>query len=87
MGRQPGSYRVTRALVIAAFGVVVFRMKIVIEEDGVIRICTQQFLRLLYVIGNIDKIAFETCRKPAMSSRIIVQKKNSNRMALSLNFV
>jgi hypothetical protein len=56
-------------------------MKIVIEEDGVVGICTQQFLRLLNVIGNIHKIALETLRKPAMSSLVIVQKKNSNGMA------
>jgi hypothetical protein len=63
-----------------------FGMKIVVQKDSVVGISAQELLCMLYVIGHINKIAFETRRKPAMPSLVIVQEKNSNWMALNLYF-
>ena len=86
MRGQPRSYCVAGALVVAAVRVVVFRVKIVVQENGVVGICAQQFQSLLDVVSDINKIAFEARRKPAMSSLVIVEEKNPNGMAFCLNF-
>jgi len=41
-------------------------------------------LGLLDIISYVDKITFETRRKPPMPSPVIVEEKNSNWMALGL---
>jgi hypothetical protein len=35
-------------------------------------------------MSHVNKVAFETRRKPSMSSLVVVQKKNPNWMALGL---
>ena len=69
-----------------AFGVVMFGMEIVIQKDGIIRIFAQKLLCFRHVISHIYEIALKTSREPSMSSLIIVQKKNSNWMALRFHF-
>ena len=86
MSSEPASYRVASAFIVPTGRVVVFRVKIVIQKDGVIRICTQEFLSLLYVMSHVNKIAFKTSRKPPVSPLVVVQEKNFNWMALGLYF-
>ena len=59
-------------------------MQVVIEEDSVVGICTQEFLRLGDVFGDIQQVSFETTRKPTMAPLIVLQKKNTNRVAFHL---
>ncbi len=61
-----------------------FGMQVMIEKDCVIRLPSQQLLSLLYIIGYINKITLEANRKPLMPSFVIVQKKYSYRMPLSV---
>jgi hypothetical protein len=61
------------------------RMKIVIEKDCVVGILAQQYLRAVDIISNVYQIAFETFGKPMMSSLVVVEQKNTNRMPLRGN--
>jgi hypothetical protein len=63
----------------------VFRMKVVIQEDGIIRISLQKLLGGLNVISHVKQIVFETFRKPFMSSLIVVEEEDANRIALDLD--
>jgi hypothetical protein len=60
-------------------------MQVVIEKDRVVRALTQQLHRLAYVISDVNKVAFEATRKPAMSPFIVVKKKNTNRMTFGVH--
>jgi hypothetical protein len=62
-----------------------FRVQVVIEEDSVVAICSQKFLRLGDVFGDVQKVPFETTSEPAMAPLVILQKKNTNRVALHLH--
>ena len=59
-----------------------FGMEIVIEKNRVVGTRAQQLLRLADITRDVDKVAFEACRKPAMPPFIVVQQKHPNRMPL-----
>ena len=61
------------------------RVKIVVEEYGVVVIRFQHFLGGDHSLSDIERIAFETCFEPPVSSLVVVQEKYSDRMALGLN--
>ena len=60
-------------------------MEIVIEKDRVVRSRSQQLLRLIDVVGDIDEVAFKSFRKPLMTTNIVVQKKNTDGMAFGFD--
>lgn len=82
---EPQSNSVASPDVITFIRVVVFRMKIVIQEDGIIRIRAQELLSGLNVISHVKQIVFETFHEPLMSFLIVVEEEDANRIALELD--
>ena len=85
--RQPQSDRVAGAGIVAALAVVVFGMKIVVEENGIVRIRFQKLSGLLDVISHVDKVTLKTRRKPTVPPLVVVQQKDANWMAIRINLV
>jgi len=52
--------------------VIVLRMQIVIEEDGVVRARAQHLLCLRYIVSDLDEVAFESLGKPPMPANVVV---------------
>jgi hypothetical protein len=80
---EPRSDRVAGSLVVCRIRIVVLWMQVVIEKDRVVRTGTQQLLSFDDVVGDVDHVAFEARREPAMASFIIVQEKHTNGMTFS----
>ena len=82
IGTEPRSDRIAGAFVVGGFRVVVFGVEIVIEKNRVVGTGAQQLLRFPDVACDVDEVAFEARRKPAMPSFIVIQQKDTNRMPL-----
>jgi hypothetical protein len=81
VGTEPARDRVPGAFIVSRLGVVVFGVQIVIEKDRVVRSGTQQLSRFSHIARDVNKISFKAGREPAMPARIIIEEKNTNRMA------
>jgi hypothetical protein len=77
---EPESDCVAGAFVVVTVGVVVFRVQIMVEEDGIVGIGAEKLLGLLDIVGHVDVITFEACGKPAMSAFVVVEQKDSDRV-------
>jgi len=52
----------------------------VIKKDRVVRARAQQLQRFFYVTCDVNEIAFEAGREPAMTALVVIQQKNTNWM-------
>ncbi len=53
-----------------------------IQKQGIIRIALQITLSGFDIFGDINEVAFESISEPSVSSAVVVEKENSDRMAL-----
>ena len=83
--RQPGSDCVAGMFIIPVAGVVVLGMQVMIQKDCVVRVLAQKLLCLSHVVGHVDEVTLEPFSEPLMPALIVVKKKNSDRMAFSIN--
>jgi len=85
VSRQPGSYCVPGTFVIPIERVVMLGMQIMIQKDGIVGILAQKLLCLPHVVGHVDEVTLEPFSEPLVPALIVVQKKNSDRVAFSIN--
>jgi hypothetical protein len=60
-------------------------MQVVIQKNCVVRVFAQKLLCLTYIVGHVDEVTPEPFSEPLMPALIVVKKKNSDRVAFSIN--
>ncbi len=56
-----------------------------IQKDCVVGIRAQKLLCLPHVVGHVDEVTLEPFSEPLMPALIVVEKKNSDRVAFTIN--
>jgi chemotaxis protein CheY-P-specific phosphatase CheC len=58
--------------------------QIVVEKNRVVSVLTQKFFSVINRFGNVYIVAIKSFDEPTMSSLIIIEQKNCDRIAFSL---
>ena len=60
------------------------RVQIMVQEERVIRVSFQEILRHAYIFGDVEMISFEAICEPLVSTAVVIQQENANRMTLGV---
>lgn len=60
-------------------------MQVMIQKDCIVRVLAQKLLSLADIVGHVDEVALEPLGEPPMPALIVVKKKNSDRVAFSID--